>query len=903
MAFILRKKISGGAVQTTDIPAQKLRIGRGTGNELQFDDLLIGLKHAEIEQTDNGYILTDLGSATGTYVNGQRTEHARLSGGDKILIGPLWLTFHPVEGMGNLAVIELEETISAGVPASAPADEASPFSTVDYVGSYALSNRWVSQSRFAVLGAFAVLIMLGGSLAFGRINMTPGPLTTGHVMFANNCASCHATWNRVANETCLNCHDPGQHQDAKLSTTECRACHSVHHSGIAKDRELNHTCVQCHADLAAVSSKSSVNPSISDFTRDHPEFSVNLSPAPDAPRKVRLDASEGLEDGTRLKLNHKVHLDPDLPGTEETGPLACSYCHIPAADGTGMRPVRFDPACIECHREGLAFDSDRPEEFAPHGKQSKELDAFLRTVYKGDGEHVERALNKLLGKTRRKNTQGQCLQCHDFDLSGIDPENEAERLPPLAKVSRPARWFSSALFSHKAHGLVKCESCHDGAPASELTSDVMIPKIDACRRCHNPSDGARTECRACHLYHDHPGGVIVKGRYTIDDLVAGRTPPGHVASTERAAPSDEGPAEPSPTEAESQPAADEPESAEAEPAPAAGKTPSLASRLSGSVGSMMSRMAKAVSFKRSPRPASSPAESGGSGEEPAVQESTEEAARPEQEAAVPEQAAPEAPSDLPAGWTEGDGIAPFGGDISFEEAKSRAKDMARRDAIEKAAGSNVKGSSVVYNYQLVEDLVSSVTRGVIEEEVVLLEKTEEMRKDGRVTGLVFHTKIRAKVRLNKAGHGDNFTVQASLNKSSFQEGEEALISVRPSADGYVYIFSVSQDEQVWVLFPNSMMPQDFVKGGREFVFPPDTMRDLGIRLRVSAPPGLRRATEKIKIIVAKKKLNVSGMGIKQGVFSQSSGKDTAMMTDLLKQLASLDGDEWAEATLPYEVRK
>jgi len=40
-----------------------------------------------------------------------------------------------------------------------------------------------------------------------------------------------------------------------------------------------------------------------------------------------------------------------------------------------------------------------------------------------------------------------------------------------------------------------------------------------------------------------------------------------------------------------------------------------------------------------------------------------------------------------------------------------------------------------------------------------------------------------------------------------------------------------------------------------------------------------------------------------GLFEVYPGKDTALVTDLLRELSVLDESEWAETTLPYEVRK
>jgi hypothetical protein len=68
-------------------------------------------------------------------------------------------------------------------------------------------------------------------------------------------------------------------------------------------------------------------------------------------------------------------------------------------------------------------------------------------------------------------------------------------------------WYADARFTHARHTTVKCEDCHDGAPKSTQSSDVLIPGIDNCRTCHGGAkakDKVATTCIACHDYHQSP---------------------------------------------------------------------------------------------------------------------------------------------------------------------------------------------------------------------------------------------------------------------------------------------------------------------------------------------------------------------------------------------------------------
>jgi hypothetical protein len=72
---------------------------------------------------------------------------------------------------------------------------------------------------------------------------------------------------------------------------------------------------------------------------------------------------------------------------------------------------------------------------------------------------------------------------------------------------------------------------------------------------------------------------------------------------------------------------------------------------------------------------------------------------------------------------------------------------------------------------------------------------------------------------------------------------------------------------------------------------------------VFPPSGAKRATERIKVIATRKKCDLIKAKFREAVFQVYEGKDTGLMTDLLRELALLEDADWAEATIPYEVYK
>ena len=69
------------------LPADTLLIGRDASCGLSLDDDSVSRRHAVIERTEVGYLLTDLSSRNGTYVNNERVTTRLLAPGDRLRFG------------------------------------------------------------------------------------------------------------------------------------------------------------------------------------------------------------------------------------------------------------------------------------------------------------------------------------------------------------------------------------------------------------------------------------------------------------------------------------------------------------------------------------------------------------------------------------------------------------------------------------------------------------------------------------------------------------------------------------------------------------------------------------------------------------------------------------------------
>jgi pSer/pThr/pTyr-binding forkhead associated (FHA) protein len=70
-----------------------LTIGRKPDNDLQIDNLAVSGHHARVDRTGSDFILTDLQSTNGTFINNQKVASHKLRHGDNIVIGKHIIVF------------------------------------------------------------------------------------------------------------------------------------------------------------------------------------------------------------------------------------------------------------------------------------------------------------------------------------------------------------------------------------------------------------------------------------------------------------------------------------------------------------------------------------------------------------------------------------------------------------------------------------------------------------------------------------------------------------------------------------------------------------------------------------------------------------------------------------------
>ena len=69
--------------------------GRSVDADIFLDDVTVSRRHAEFVHEGGNFVVRDIGSLNGTYVNRNRIDSAVLRAGDEVQIGKYRMTFHP----------------------------------------------------------------------------------------------------------------------------------------------------------------------------------------------------------------------------------------------------------------------------------------------------------------------------------------------------------------------------------------------------------------------------------------------------------------------------------------------------------------------------------------------------------------------------------------------------------------------------------------------------------------------------------------------------------------------------------------------------------------------------------------------------------------------------------------
>ena len=557
---------SGGTSATdhvVEVPGDRIRVGRGTDNELFLKDLRVNYRHAEIVVREHDVVVEAAGGEI--RLDEVPVERAVLGPGETVGIGPYRVQVLADEPDADLTVTY---ELAAPPPGETPEQLIRPERVQVRGGRRAWA--WIL-FVVVILGSLAVPVVAhlmaksepdepvagreGLPLLAGLDRLwVSGELSSSHKQLNEDCGACHErAFVPVREEACLACHQATEHHFetarftfANFEPVECMDCHTEHVGPDGVVPAQQKLCGDCHADLEATQSETTLL-DVTDFGTDHPEFrpSVITDPASGEVQRVALGAQTFPQEKSNLRFPHDIHLaeicrlkgenaipadqasekDRDactvlqMAAQRMTRPdgLVCADCHQPEPGGVNMLPVDMRQHCAECHR--LEFDPAAPGRVLPHG-QPEEVIAVINDFYAAE----------LL--RRGSSAQIQAAQASAQSLRQRPGGSTAGAAPSAAPQPAPDPLAEAIFVSRKklddVFGRQLCGVCHEvltpeQSPLGRFevlpvqVAALWMPKArfdhaahttSTCTDCHEATTSptstdvlmpAIATCRDCHL--------------------------------------------------------------------------------------------------------------------------------------------------------------------------------------------------------------------------------------------------------------------------------------------------------------------------------------------------------------------------------------------------------------------
>lgn len=527
--YVIETLNKNGSKETSvqEIDKNEILIGRGTSSDILLLGRLVSLNHALVTVGEGTLSIQDQESLSGVSVNDTLISKTALKPGDRVKIGTyVFIVFNE----GGWGFYEKR------------ADTGEEQETEVIVRQQERKLRF--QSYIPSLSVLSYLLLASVLAWYFLAPMTiqrnvrswnSGPISNAHKMIENNCAQCHATgFVRVQDEQCLACHSMSEHAPSLSGVLEkhpnlekrCAECHMEHNGDAGIIASSSKLCTDCHRSITNYVGTDGT-PNVASFA-NHPEFRVTVPAEDGSWKKVRLD-DKSFKDATAIKLNHKIHLEPDIAGRDGLVTLTCASCHQFDRELRDMRPITYEAHCADCH--SLEFDERLPGAAVPHG-EPKVVYNYLYAEYaklflekegveeeqandrrRKPGQAVKRGVEitftrqsvvEQVRKTEEEMfTRTACHLCHFIEELPEVSTGDSRFLVNKPKI--PSKWMPESTFDHGAHQEVACESCHVGVSKSEKTTDVLLPGKENCYQCHDQAGSlgmVKSDCITCHSYHD-----------------------------------------------------------------------------------------------------------------------------------------------------------------------------------------------------------------------------------------------------------------------------------------------------------------------------------------------------------------------------------------------------------------
>ena len=167
--------------------------------------------------------------------------------------------------------------------------------------------------------------------------------------------------------------------------------------------------------------------------------------------------------------------------------------------------------------------------------------------------------------------------------------------------------------------------------------------------------------------------------------------------------------------------------------------------------------------------------------------------------------------------------------------------------------------------------------------------------------MMYKVRLGVKVAKEEGTPDFSFKMKASLNKRIFREGDPVRITVTATQDCYLYIFLITEQNGVYIIYPNQFKKDHKLKKQIAHTYPSEADSVKGLSLKAGLLPGYERAKEALQILATKRPINFSPDLLKEGVELISFNQKSAQIHQLMAEVMTIPVDQRVEAYLAYEI--
>ena len=134
-------------------------------------------------------------------------------------------------------------------------------------------------------------------------------------------------------------------------------------------------------------------------------------------------------------------------------------------------------------------------------------------------------------------------------------------------------------------------------------------------------------------------------------------------------------------------------------------------------------------------------------------------------------------------------------------------------------------------------------------------------------------------------------------KPMYKNGESVSFTAHLSQKAYLYIFSVDEEQNAYMVFPNTAMRSNLLEPGQKVQFP-DKLA--GVSLTAALLPQRDGASEILHLVACKQPL-LTLEDTREKATGQFKLISAGTMSSLMGKLGALDRDQWTMQVIPYQI--